>query len=151
MGLDVYLKIPGQKTNKHAGSGIFVRENGQTVEISEFEWAQRCADYMPSRVQPEAGTDEVFTANITHNLGNMADEAGIYECLWRPDELGITKAEALIKPLSEGLRKLKRDPERFIPLNPPNGWGCYEAFVPWVERYLIACITYPEAEVSVWR
>ena len=151
MSLDVYLRIPGHKAQRSTGSGIFVRENGQTVEISEFEWAKRCTDYMPSSVQPEAGTDEVFTANITHNLVKMAEEAGIYECLWRPDELGITQAESLIKLLSEGLRKLKRDPERFLPLNPPNGWGSYDDFVPWLERYLIACITYPEAKVSVWK
>ena len=31
---------------------------------------------------------EVFSANITHNLGAMAKEAGIYMHLWRPDELG---------------------------------------------------------------
>ena len=24
--------------------------------------------------------------NITHNLTEMADKAGIYKCLWRPDE-----------------------------------------------------------------
>lgn len=30
----------------------------------------------------------VFEANITHNLGTMADAADIYEILWRPDRLG---------------------------------------------------------------
>lgn len=26
---------------------------------------------------------EVFHLNITHNLGQMADVAGIYKCLWQ--------------------------------------------------------------------
>ena len=39
---------------------------------------------------------EVYSANITHNLNRMAMEAGIYECLWRPDEHGITKAAQII-------------------------------------------------------
>lgn len=151
MSLDVYLRIPGHKAQRSTGSGIFVRENGQTVEISEAEWIERNPDLIPARVGANEESDEVFKANITHNLGKMAEEAGIYEYLWRPDELEITTAKELIEPLSDGLRKLKREPERFLPLNPPNGWGCYEAFVPWLERYLIACITYPEAKVSAWR
>lgn len=32
---------------------------------------------------------EVFSANITHNLGAMAEAAGIYRHLWRPEEVGV--------------------------------------------------------------
>lgn len=56
---------------------------------------------------------EVFTQNITHNLNKMAQEAGIYEALWRPEEVGIKKASQLIKPLKEGLALMKSDPARF--------------------------------------
>lgn len=35
---------------------------------------------------------EVCALNITHNLGRMAKEAGIYQHLWRPEEIGVTKA-----------------------------------------------------------
>ena len=66
---------------------------------------------------------EVYESNITHNLSGMAREAGIYECLWRPEEIGITKAEQLIKPLEEGLALLKREPEHFKKFDAPNGWG----------------------------
>lgn len=31
--------------------------------------------------------EQAYWANITHNLGKMADEAGIYEALWRPHRL----------------------------------------------------------------
>lgn len=40
----------------------------------------------------------LYEANITHNLNKMAAEAGIYECLWRPDEHGITHARQIIDP-----------------------------------------------------
>lgn len=50
--------------------------------------------------------NEVYDANITHNLNTMAEEAGIYKHLWRPEELGITKAKDLIEPLAEGLAKM---------------------------------------------
>ena len=92
----------------------------------------------------------VYDANITHNLNKMASEAGIYKELWRPEEVGITKAGQLIKPLQEGLALLKSDPERFKHLNPENGWGSYEGLVEFVEKYLEACVESPDAEVSTW-
>ena len=94
---------------------------------------------------------EVYWANITHNLAAMAREAGIYAELWRPDELGLTKARDLIPVLTAGIAKMKADPDRFRKFDAENGWGTYEKFVPWVERYLDACKEHPDAEVSVCR
>jgi hypothetical protein len=99
------------------------------------------------RTQPT----EVYWANITHNLGAMASEAGIYEHLWRPDEIGITKASELIEPLRAGLVLMKSDPPRFKAHNAKNGWGLYEHFVPFVEKYLAACEEFPDADISISR
>ena len=46
---------------------------------------------------------------------------------------------------------MKSDPERFEQFNSPNGWGLYEHFIPWIERYLEACEANPDATVSVSR
>lgn len=100
-------------------------------------------DFTLERVQP----CEVFSRNITHNLNKMAEEAGIYKHLWHPDEIGITKAYQLIKPLTDGLALLKSDPARFEALNSSNGWGIYEHFVPFVEACLEACKEYQDADV----
>jgi len=94
---------------------------------------------------------EVYWRNITHNLGKMAAEAGIYQHLWRPEEIGITHADQLIEPLTEGLSKLKADPDYYSKFNAANGWGLYEHFVPFVEDYLRACQENPDAAVSVCR
>ena len=94
---------------------------------------------------------EVFSANITHNLGAMAREAGIYECLWRPDEHGITKAAQIIEPLAAGVAKLATEKARFDALNAPNGWGLWENFLPWCAKYLQACRDHPDADVQVSR
>lgn len=152
MSLDVYLTM-AEPTTVAAGSGIFVRENGQTVEIRREEWNARHPGQEPATSQQyeDAETNEAFSANITHNLGRMAQEAGIYRHLWRPEEIRVTKARQLIEPLSAGLSLMKREPERFIALNPENGWGSYDGFVPWIEKYLEACHQHPEAEVSVSR
>ncbi len=94
---------------------------------------------------------QIYSANITHNLGKMADEAGIYKHLWRPDELGITKAAELIEPLRDGLRRLIDERDRLREFNPENGWGSYEGLVSFVREYLAACEDNPDATVEISR
>jgi len=151
MSLDVYLSQKGANVPK-SSSGIFIRENGETKEITVQEWNEKFPDKDPVKLQSQQyETDEVYSANITHNLGKMAEEVKIYKYLWRPDELGITKAKELIEPLREGLHKLKLEPDKYREFNPDNGWGTYEVLVKFVENYLNACYNYPNAEVSVSR
>jgi hypothetical protein len=104
-------------------------------------------DFTLKRVQPV----EVFSSNITHNLTIMAEAAGIYQCLWRPEELGIKQAGELVGPLGVGLTKLVSDPEHFRQFDSPNGWGTYDNFVRFVQEVLRACIENPDAEVEVSR
>ena len=108
--------------------------------------------YLEEAPCPHCGhSDQVFWANITHNLNRMADKAGIYRCLWRPEEIGATTASQIIEPLRIGLEKLKNDRERFEQLNPENRWGSYASFVPWIEKYLAACEEFPDATIRVSR
>lgn len=93
----------------------------------------------------------VYDANITHNLGAMAEAAGIYRHLWRPEEIGVTTASQLIEPLAAGLEKMRSSPAEFKKHDAPNGWGLYEHFVPFVSRYLDACREHPSAIVRVSR
>jgi len=95
--------------------------------------------------------EELYWANITHNLNKMADAAGLYEALWRPDEIGITKASELIGKLGLGLYVLKSDKDTFEKLAPANGWGSYNGLVSFVEKYLEACQDYPNAIINVSR
>ncbi len=81
----------------------------------------------------------------------MAREAGLYQALWRPEELKINKACELIPLLETGLARLKSDPEHFRTFNPDNGWGSYEGLVQFVEDYLAACKEAPRYIVSVSR
>lgn len=94
---------------------------------------------------------ELYWGNITHNLNKMADAAGIYQHLWRPEEIGIVHAHQLIEPLTKGLEDLKQRPEHYSQYDSPNGWGLYVHFVPFVENYLKACIEHPQALVYACR
>jgi hypothetical protein len=153
MSLDVYLSIAEPKPAE-PHQAIFVRRGGANVEITRSEW-----DAINPGVEPvtatvnadDADKTEVYSGNITHNLNKMAAEAGIYDFLWHPDEIGITKAVQLIEPLTAGLALLRGEPDRFRKLNPENGWGNYEGLVVFVDRYLAACQQYPTAAVSVCR
>lgn len=113
------------------------------LEGPEFE--SKCTCPRCDAVHTCTEREEYFEANITHNLTSMADEAGIYGIVWRPEENGIAKAEQMIEPLREGIWRMKTYPERFLPLNPSNGWGSYADFVPWLEKLLAACEQYPDA------
>ena len=98
-----------------------------------------------------ASGEALYTANITHNLGRMAGEAGIYKCLWRPEEIGISHAHQIVGPLTAGLILLATEKSRFEAFNASNGWGKWEHFVPFCAEYLQACKDYPDAIVEAWR
>jgi hypothetical protein len=99
----------------------------------------------------ETKPSEVFTANITHNLTEMASALGIYECLWRATENKILRADELIGPLAAALRKLKADPDFFDKFSAQNGWGTTEQFIPWLEKLLAACRENPAASIHISR
>lgn len=140
MSLDVYLEIEQEPTIKERAIAL-LREHGFDEEAEFLDWNKPDEDNHRRK----------YDANITHNLIKMADEAGIYEHLWTPEEIGVTHARQLIEPLRKGLSLLQSDPARFEKLNASNGWGRYEHFVPWVSKYLAACEEYPDAKVSVSR
>lgn len=147
MSLDVYLIVAEER---QVPAKIFIRESGATREISRAEWDALYPGAEPVTTAARA-TNEVYSRNITHNLGRMADAAGLYTWLWRPDELGVTQAAELIGPLTAGLERLEADPERFKKLNPSNGWGDYDGLVAFVRDYLHACRQHPAATVQVSR
>lgn len=125
MSLDVYLEGPAERHK------CFCPRCGNDHEYDE--------------------ASQYYNANITHNLGAMADEAGIYGIVWRPEENGITKAVQLIEPLQKAIEEMEADPPRFEKHNASNGWGLYKHFLPWLRQYLSACKEYPDATVRASR
>lgn len=96
-------------------------------------------------------TEEYFSCNITHNLGQMAGKAGIYDHLWRPETLGITTASQLIEPLTTAIQHMKDRPEYYKQFDSENGWGTYKDFLPWLIKLVEECKCYPEAVIYVSR
>lgn len=170
MSLDVYLKNGEEHTT--VSSGIFVRRGGKTVEISREEWDNLFPRVEPYVFNPGGSRNSyIYTDNITHNLNTMADEAGLYEALWRPYKLlagynipendyeaeiefedkNPVYAKDIINHLRIGLKNLVNNPEKYQKLNPENGWGSYEGLIEFTHNYLNACINNPDAQVTVSR
>jgi len=94
-------------------------------------------------------SSEVHWQNITHNLGRMASEAGIYKHLWRPEEIGIKTAGQLIKPLETAIKDMEKRPEYYKQFDASNGWGTYNDFMPWLKKLLQACKDYEKSIIKV--
>lgn len=93
----------------------------------------------------------LFWKNITHNLGQMADAAGFYKQLWRPEETDVVTASQLGLHIEKGIKELESNPDKYKEFSASNGWGTYEQFLPWLRELLQACKEYPDAIVSVSR
>lgn len=151
MSLDVHLVLPGPAQPGETVERIFVRRGGADVEISRAEWDELCPGREPVVAVGRSDRREVYRANITHNLGPMAEEVGLYQPLWRPEEIGIGQAAELIAPLREGLARLHAERDSLQAFNPANGWGDYGLLVRFTANYLAACDRWPAAQVEVWR
>ena len=91
--------------------------------------------------------------NVTHNLGKMAKEVGLYTYLWRADELHSHQVEAweIIYNVEQGLNELKHNPNKYKKFNPSNGWGTYDNLVEFTEKYLLCLKKYPKAKIEISR
>jgi len=117
--------------------------------------------------------EDVYDANITHNLNTMASAVDVkfYYALWRPylivnpnhkiledyrleyefeDSVDVY-CKDIVDVIEDGLKKLKSNPDKYKKLDSPNGWGLYDNFVPWVEEYLNKLKEYPNMLVIVSR
>lgn len=88
---------------------------------------------------------ELFSKNITHNLGNMARACGVHHALWQSTG---NNAGSIITTLERGLKTLKDDSDTFEKYDSANGWGLYENFIPFIEACLEACKTHPKSIIN---
>jgi hypothetical protein len=91
-------------------------------------------------------TPECEVVNITYNLAPMW--YAVY-----PDDKQMINIDGLLGEVAEidlivARQELKECPEKFIALNPKNGWGTYEGFVACIEKLIELCKKYPD---GIWR
>ena len=162
MSLDLY--IISKKPIRRTGTGIYVRENGRNKELKTKE---EVLCYFGEDTDVEVKvyeTDEVWSGNMTHNLGKMArrvkgKERDLYTLFWRPTESIVTKEwvtevlrcytylkehEDELKPLEEENRIYEDNGESYI-------WGTFDLLKEFTES-LIKCLLdlpYEEEEYKI--
>lgn len=150
MSLDLYVR--SDEPIKVSGTGIYIRENGQTRELKTIEEARK---YFPDRHITERKyiTTDVWHGNITHNLGRMADRVisekgrSLYQLLWHPKEKYVTKdwisevrdcydklqsKKDFYKPMEEENRVAENNGDSYI-------WGTYDNLMSFTKS-LLDCV-----------
>lgn len=146
MSLDIYIISPIPIKKK--STGIWVRDDGKTRELTREEAIKRFPDVDPESIQEiEIETNEFWHGNITHNLTEMADECypdleSLYTLLW--SEENPNNIVYYIQQLLACLIELQNDPDRYKQYNPSNGWGTYEQLVEFVRSFIHALVDMPE-------
>lgn len=147
MSLDISIKanVPVFKN----GTGIFVRENGKTKELTAKEAKERGWD----GINREYVSEYAWTGNITHNLGKMASNVTpegkpytLYDLLWGGK---YKRCRDLISKLHECILYMLMNKEELKKYNPENEWGTYEQLLEFTKEFQMACIDNQDCEIEI--
>jgi hypothetical protein len=78
------------------------------------------------------------------------------ESMWRAAGTDLAshegrRADAVTEELSQAIKELVAHPDRYEPMNSPNGWGTYRDLLPKLRELLAAYRAHPLATVRIWR
>lgn len=124
--------------------GLSVYLNGPAVTR---QTVCHCCGHESETTEPE----ELYHANITHNLCSMARALGIHKVLWYPEEVGVNLASDLIAPLEKAKLELTTNRKEYLKYEAPNGWGTLAGFLRFIAKLLDACKEHPEARYEISR
>ena len=143
MSLDVYIKFKEPRKDNYFLSHPYI--------YSDLSTRDREAYHLESN----------WSANITHNLGSMADqipvatsemETTLYYICWRPEEIFETPTTDLVLAgLLQGIWYMVCHRKELLEFESPNGWGTYEGFMKFLLNYKQACEDNPGCEIEVSR
>lgn len=88
---------------------------------------------------------EIASADPTYNLAPMWKAAGFDHREWWGEPSAVDFAIMLDSVLSE----LKAYPDKYIAMNPPNGWGNYPGLVEAFDKLAVRLAEVPDARVTV--
>lgn len=108
------------------------------------------------------GKDDFWSANITHNMGNMASfipvildfnrRLTLYDYVWRPEKIKKkVDTTVMVKALTVGIVLMIKNRKELLKYNPENGWGSYDSFLAWLIEYKNACEDHPGCDIEISR
>lgn len=163
MSLDLYIIAPEPVVRK--GTGVFIRDNGKTRELTTIEEVRsHFPDADISDIKEREFIEEyVWHENITHNMNTMAKHCpvgsnSLYEYLWRPEEIGFLKVTSdYVSGLTQGYLYLKSHKDELMQYNPPidpdtgQSWGSYDLLLNFCLSLINCLLTldYGKAEYGI--
>ena len=145
MSLDVYIKYKEKKQANYFLDHPYIYDDLTEGDKSAFH------------------EEEYWSANITHNLGNMADhipvklngiETTLYYICWRPEEIRPAikvNTDTVLEGLMQGIAYMLTNRKELLQYEAPNGWGTYNGFMKFLLNYKQACEDNPDCEIEVSR
>lgn len=133
---------------------IIFKESRQSNFFLEHPYSY---DYLSDGDKENFSEEDHWWGNITHNLGEMASNIPVgnttlYMACWRPEEIGVTKADQLLPMIVEGLHYMIDHRKELEKYNSPNGWGTYNGFMKFLLNYKQALEDNdPDCEIEVSR
>lgn len=103
-------------------------------------------NYQMPAVQNIANVSYGNNFNLTYNLTPMLAAAGMPS--WK-DMIGMNAGEAGII-WDQVIVELVTHPDKYIPMNPTNGWGSYDQAEEVLGALVTACRANPEAKIGGW-
>lgn len=102
-----------------------------------------------------------WEGNYTHNTNHMIRSASVPE--WVVEDVSVAEEVLFRKPVgglcwgdfdgkpgkhvsvfcAEILTELEANPEKYIAMNPPNGWGSYDTLIDFIRGVKAACDRFP--------
>ena len=147
MSLDISIKA-NEPVVKN-GTGIFVRENGKTKELTAEEAKERGWE----SISRDFVCEYAWTGNITHNLGKMALNVTpdgkpytLYSLLWGGK---YKSCRDLIGKLHECILYMLMNKEELKKYNPENGWGTYDQLLEFTKEFQMACIDNQDCKIEI--
>lgn len=130
----------------------------KTIKMSRVA----CGSTIPVCNEDDMYEAEEWSANITHNMGEMASHVPInvgsrrgtlYDYVWRPEEQTppLETTDELLPILNQGISYMVARRKDLLQYDPSNGWGDYDSFLMWLIQYKEACEDYPGCKIKVWR
>lgn len=145
MSLDVYINYKGKKQANYFLDHPYIYDDLTKGDKSAFN------------------EEEYWSANITHNLGNMANhipvwlggvKTTLYYICWRPEEIRPAikvNTDTILAGLIQGIAYMLTNRKELLQYESPNGWGTYNGFMKFLLNYKQACEDNPNCEIEVSR
>jgi hypothetical protein len=117
------------------------------TDISDCYRKLRAIQDEIERLEDDYEDARLSSLNIINNLNAVAQEAGLHEILWSPDEM-TTTASQMIVPLEKGIKELEANPDKYKAFDASDGFRHYKSFADFCKAMLRKCHEYPDAVIE---